>query len=138
MADADYEFTLNPVTVPRVETRYRRIVTPQPPPETAELLRRLRAREPGSMTLELPVAWHSASGCQVSDASGNTWLDFTSGIVVANAGHAPQRVRDAITEMVERPLFHTYSFANEPRAGLVEKLVEMSPSQLDCVLLFTT
>ena len=138
MADADYEFTLDPVDVPRVETRYRKIVTPQPPPETADLIRRLRAQEPESMTLELPVAWHSASGCQVSDASGNTWLDFTSGIFVANAGHAPKRVRDAITEMVERPLLHTYSFGNEPRAALVEKLVEMSPPHLDCVLLLTT
>lgn len=138
MAETGYEFASQPVDVPSVETAFRRIVTPQPAPGAIELLQRLRAREPESMSLELPVVWHRAEGFQVEDPWGNRWLDFTSGIFVANVGHSHPRVREAVRSMVERPLLHNYSFPTEIRARLVEKLVEMTPSQLDTVLLLTT
>jgi 4-aminobutyrate aminotransferase-like enzyme len=138
MASSDYEFTLDPVDVPPVETAFRRIVTPQPPAGTGELTRRLRAIEPLSMSGELPVTWDSAVGFQVSDPYGNRWLDFSSGIFVANAGHAPPHIRDSIAEMVGRPLLHSYMFVTEVRAGLIDALVEATPEQLDTVLLLTT
>jgi 4-aminobutyrate aminotransferase/(S)-3-amino-2-methylpropionate transaminase len=90
------------------------------------------------MSLELPVAWDRASGFQVEDSAGNRWLDFTSGIFVANVGHAHPRVREAIVEMAQRPLLHSYSFPTEVRARLVEKLVAVTPAQLDTVVLLTT
>ena len=138
MAETGYEFALEPVEVPRVETAYRRIVTPQPPPGTVELLERLRRHEPASMTSELPVTWERAFGFQVEDGFGNRWLDFTSGIFVANIGHGHPRVRAAIAAMTERPLLHNYMFPSEVRARLVERLVAMTPPQLDTVLLLTT
>jgi 4-aminobutyrate aminotransferase-like enzyme len=138
VAETGYAFTLEPVEVPPVETAYRQIRTAQPAPGTVELLRRLRAAEPESMTLELPVRWERASGFQVEDGYGNRWLDFTSGIFVANVGHAHPRVRQAIVEMAERPLLHSYSFPTEVRARLVEKLVSLTAANLDTVLLLTT
>jgi 4-aminobutyrate aminotransferase-like enzyme len=138
MAEPTYEFAWEPVDVPPVQTAYRRIRTPQPPPGTVDLLRRLRRAEPESMSLELPVAWDRASGFQVEDAYGNRWLDFTSGIFVANVGHAHPWVREAIVEMAERPLLHSYSFPTEVRARLVEKLVSVTAANLDTVLLLTT
>ncbi len=138
MAETSYEFAMEPVEVAPVETAYRRIVTPQPPPGTVELLQRLRRHEPASMTLELPVAWERASGFQVEDPFGNRWLDFTSGIFVANTGHGHPRVRAAIAALTERPLLHSYSFPTEVRAQLVERLIAMTPAQLDTVLLLTT
>ena len=35
-----------------------------------------------------PVVWDRADDFQIYDAYGNCWIDFTSGIYVANAGHA--------------------------------------------------
>lgn len=138
MAEAGYEFAFDPVPVEPVETAWRRIATPQPAPGTVELLHRLRSHEPESMTLELPVVWERASEWSVEDPFGNRWLDFTSGIFVANAGHAHPRVRGAIEQMAARPLLHSYSFATEVRAQLVERLVALTPPHLDTVLLLTT
>jgi 4-aminobutyrate aminotransferase/(S)-3-amino-2-methylpropionate transaminase len=138
MADVNYDFVLDPVDVPHVETRYRRIVTPQPAPGAVEVLQRLRRHEPMSMSPELPVLWTRASAFQVEDGFGNRWLDFTSGIFVANVGHGHPRVRDAIVEMTDRPLLHAYMFPTEVRARLVERLVRMTEPSLDAVLLLTT
>lgn len=138
MREVGDDFTLEPVDVPRVETRYRSIVTAQPPPGTAELTRRLREHEPASMSSELPVTWDAATGFQVADPYGNRWLDFTSGIFVSNAGHAHPRIREAISAMVDRPLLHNYMFVTEIRQRLVAKLVAATPPQLDTVLLLTT
>jgi 4-aminobutyrate aminotransferase-like enzyme len=138
MAEAAYEFSLDPVPVPPVDTAWRHIAGPIPAPGTREFIEELRRVEPVSMTLELPLVWERASGIQVEDRAGNRFLDFTSGIFVANAGHANPRVVAAIEETVARPLLHTYSFANEPRKRFVEKLAAVTPPQLDTVLLLTT
>ena len=138
MDSGQHQFSLVPVDVPHVETKYRHIVTAQPPPGTAALVRRLRAVEPLSMSGELPVTWHSASGFQVSDPYGNVWLDFTSGIFVANAGHGNARIREAIAEMLDRPLLHSYMFPTDIRERFVVKLLDAVPRQLDAALLLTT
>ena len=39
------------------------------------------------MTAMPPVVWQEAEGFLVRDPFGNQWIDLTSGIVVANAGH---------------------------------------------------
>jgi 4-aminobutyrate aminotransferase-like enzyme len=138
MASGAYEFSLDPVPVPPVETAYRRIAGPIPAPGTREIYEEIRRYEPVSMSLELPLVWERAEGFNVEDRAGNRFLDFTSGIFVTNAGHANKRVVAAIEETVARPLLHTYSFPNEPRRRLVKKLVEVTPPQLDTVLLLTT
>src|SRR5205823_3313343 len=132
---SDYEIAQAPVEVPPVETAYRRIVTAQPAPGTTELLAALRELEPASMSTELPVRWHAASGFQVEDGFGNRWLDFTSGIFVANVGHAHPRIVAAIRAAVDAPLLHAYSFATQIRQELLAKLLELAPPPFDCALL---
>jgi 4-aminobutyrate aminotransferase/(S)-3-amino-2-methylpropionate transaminase len=133
-----YEIAQAPIEVPPVETAYRKIVTAQPAPGTTELLAALRALEPSSMSTELPVRWHAASGFQVEDGFGNRWLDFTSGIFVANAGHGHPRITAAIRDAVDRPLLHAYSFATQVRQSLLAKALELAPPPFDCALLLTT
>ena len=65
-----YTFRLEPVDVPRIETRHRRIVTPIPAPGSIPILRELSRYEPGSLHHELPVVWDRAEGYQVFDAYG--------------------------------------------------------------------
>ncbi|MBI3693513.1 MAG: aspartate aminotransferase family protein, partial [Acidobacteria bacterium] len=56
------DFDLTPRQVPRVETRYRRIVTPIPVPESIPILERLFATEPVAMQGQPPVVWDRAEG----------------------------------------------------------------------------
>lgn len=133
-----YAFSLEPVDVPRVETRHRRIVTPIPAPESIPILRELDHCEPGSLHHELPLVWDRAEGYQVFDAYGNCWVDFTSGICVANAGHAHPKIRRAVAQQLDRRLLHSYAFPSQIRAQLVRKLIEISPPSLEKAFLLST
>lgn len=113
-------------TVP-VDSRWRRIQTPIPVPESVPVIERLRAVEPRSMTGMPPLLWHEAEGFLVRDSFGNQWIDLTSGIVVANAGHAHPRILEAIHKATDGRLLATYAFPSRARLELLEKLVELSP-----------
>jgi 4-aminobutyrate aminotransferase-like enzyme len=118
---------LKPVATERVETRYRRIVTPIPVPDSIPVIQRLRAVEPVSMSGMPPTLWHEAEGSSVRDPYGNQWIDFTSGILVANAGHSHPRILEAIRQATDRKLLVTYAFSSQDRLDLLEKLVRLSP-----------
>lgn len=122
-----------------IATTNRRILGAIPHPDDRLLLEKLRRYEPRGFRGQPPVLWDRAEGVHVFDRHGNQWLDFTSGIVVANAGHAAPAAIQAIEETASRPLHHTYCFPNAERAELVEYLIERcAPAGLDKVVLLTT
>ncbi len=131
-------FPLEPREVPRVNTKYRKIVTKFPVPQSVKVFEKLRNKEPISMTGQPPVLWHKAVGCQVYDRWGNKWLDWSSGVLVANAGHGRKEVAAAVARQARVPMLHSYCFVNEPRAELVEFLAKLSPPPLKKVFLLTT
>ena len=131
-------FPLEPRRVPLVETPYRRIATPIPHPEAVPLLERLHAAEALPMQGQPPILWDRAEGFLVHDRWGNRWIDWTSGVLVANAGHGAPRVADAIREQAAKPLLTTFCFANEPRLSLAEKLRALAPPPLDKIFFLTT
>jgi len=135
---AGYSFDLTPREVQRVDTAYRRIVTRIPVPESLGVLEELRRYEPLAMTGQPPIVWHRAVGCQVYDAYGNMWLDFSSGVLVANAGHSAPEVKAAIIEQVEAELLHNYCFPSRQRAELAKLLAEVAPEGMSKVFLLTT
>ena len=102
------------------------------------MLEKLRRYEPRSLQILAPVVWERAEGYQVFDPYGNCWIDFTSGIYVANTGHAHPRIVAALRNQIDRPLLHAYLFATEIRARLVEKLVQLTPPNLTKVFLVST
>src|SRR5215813_10868400 len=124
------EFTLVPRARRRVETRFRRIVTDLPVPESIPLLEKLYAYEPRAMRGQPPVVWHRAEGFQVGDAWGNQWVDWSSGVLIANAGHGRKEIAEAIRAQADGRLLTSYCFPNEPRAQLVEKLSSILPDPL--------
>src|SRR5262245_62170394 len=132
------EFSIEPHTVPRVETKYRRIVTPLPHPDSVATLEKLRKFEPQSMRGQPPIAWDRAEDIFVFDKYGNRWLDWSSGVLVTNAGHGAKEVRQAIIDQVNSGLLHNYCFPSEERAQLAECLVELAPERLNKVFLLTT
>src|SRR5271157_2089242 len=131
------DYNLTPRRVPGVETRYRRIVTDFPVPESLPILETLRAYEPVAMRGQPPVVWHRAEGFQVCDPWGNQWIDWSSGVLIANAGHGRAEIADAIVAQAQAHLLTSFSFANEPRALLVEKLAGLLPEPLKKVFLYS-
>lgn len=132
------EYSLVPGAVPRVETAFRRIVTDIPVPESLPILERLHACEPIAMRGQPPIVWHRAEGFQVFDAWGNQWIDWSAGVLIANAGHGRQEIIDAIAAQTSAHLLTNYCFPSEIRARLVEKLISILPEPLKKVFLLTT
>jgi 4-aminobutyrate aminotransferase-like enzyme len=131
-------YSLTPRAVPRLETALRRIVTPLPAPESIPIIESLHRIEPVSMQGQPPIVWDRAEGFQVFDAWGNCWIDWSSGVLVANAGHGRREVIDAIVAQAQHGLLHNYCFPSAIRARLVEKLQSLLPASLQRVFLLTT
>lgn len=132
------QFELVPRKVPTVQTKYRRIVTEIPVPESIPILQRLRQYEPISMSGQPLVLWDRAEGIQVSDRWGNTWLDWSSGVLVTNAGHSHPKIVQAMIDQARHGLTHNYCFPSEIRARTVEELAKVAPEGLQKVFLLTT
>ncbi len=85
-----------------------------------------------------PVVWDHAEGFQVHDAWGNQWIDWSSGVLIANAGHGRREIADAITRQVSARLLTNYCFPSEIRSRLVEKMAALLPEPLKKIFLLTT
>ncbi len=122
---AEYDFT--PVTVPLVETAYRRIRTPIPVPESLPIFAEMHRSEPRAMAGQPPVIFERAEGSTIEDPWGNRWIDWSSGVLITNIGHGHPALRAAIQEMLDKPLLATYVFPHTGRAELVRRLRALSP-----------
>src|SRR6476646_3437844 len=132
------EFSITPRKVPLVKTKYRRIVSELPHPDSIATLEKLRKFEPISMRGQPPLVWDRAEDVFVYDKYGNRWLDWSSGVLVTNAGHGMPEIRKAIIDQVNSGLLHNYVFPSEERAELAELLISVAPKGLDKVFLLTT
>jgi 4-aminobutyrate aminotransferase-like enzyme len=132
------EFSITPRTVPHIETKYRRIATPIPHPDSVATLEKLRQFEPQSMRGQPQIVWERAENFSIYDKYGNRWLDWSSGVLVTNAGHGAPEVRQAILDQVNSGLLHNYVFPSEERAELAEVLAGLAPEGLRKVFLLTT
>ena len=122
------EYDLNPVRVPKVKTKFRTIRTAIPVPASLPIFKELQRSEPRSMSGQPPIVWHKADGFTVSDKWGNRWIDWSSGVLITNAGHGRREITTAIRKLTDRPLLATYVFVHEDRATLTRMLREISPS----------
>jgi 4-aminobutyrate aminotransferase/diaminobutyrate-pyruvate transaminase/4-aminobutyrate aminotransferase/(S)-3-amino-2-methylpropionate transaminase len=121
------EYDLTPVAVPAVQTKYRTIRTPLPVPESLPVFEELKRSEPRSMMGQPPIVWHRAEGCTISDRWGNRWIDWSSGVLITNAGHGRPEIAAALRRAIDAPLHATYVFVHEGRATLTRMLRELSP-----------
>jgi 4-aminobutyrate aminotransferase-like enzyme len=110
------------------------VVNPIPGPRSRTLLQRLKAVESPNVTFvahRFPVVWQSASGAEVVDVDGNTYLDAGSAFGVALVGHGhPDVVAAAQRQTAE--LMHGMGDVHPPavRIELLERLVEIAPGNL--------
>jgi 4-aminobutyrate aminotransferase-like enzyme len=94
--------------------------------------------EPIAMRGQPPVVWNRAEGFQVYDAWGNKWIDWSSGVLITNAGHGRQEVVDAIKRQADSHLLTNYCFPSAVRADLAERIAGLMPEPLKKVFLLTT
>lgn len=125
MNGKSFEFV--PREVPHVKTEHRCICTPIPVPESKDVIEKSRRYEPVSMSGQPLVVWDHAEGYNVYDKYGNKWIDFSSGVMIANVGHGNPKVREAVRRVVEKPLLCTYLFPSEERADAAEAICSVSP-----------
>lgn len=94
--------------------------------------------EPDCIRNALPIVWHKAKNFTIEDESGNRWIDHTSGIFVANAGHANEHVGNAIKKQIDSSMFFSFLYDTKIRNDLTNKILEISPKYFDKVVLAST
>ncbi len=135
MGDA---YPITPIQVEPIQTNHRVIRTPIPHPHSVPMLEQLRRAEAACMEGQPPIVWDHAEGATVYDPYGNKWIDFTSGVLITNAGHGRKEMIEAIVRQAERGLLTSYCFPNTARAELVALLQKLSPRPTDKVMLLST
>ncbi len=120
-------YPITPVQVPPVKTKHRNIQSAIPHPDSVPILEFMRENEPLCMEGQPPVIWDKAQNFYVFDAYGNQWIDFTSGVLITNAGHGRQEMIDAIVKVATKPLLTSYCFATQERYKLIKALQQVAP-----------
>jgi 4-aminobutyrate aminotransferase-like enzyme len=68
---------------------------------------------------------------------GRHYIDWTSGVLVANVGHAHPHLAEAVSRQARR-LLNTFDFPTPERLHLARKVIETTPPHLDKVFFVTT
>lgn len=99
---------------------------------SGEIIRRDGAVISPSYTRTYPLVIERGEGAYIWDIDGKRYLDFTSGIAVANVGHANPEVVKAIKDQAEKITHNAGTdFYNELQAKAAEKLTEITPGGYD-------
>lgn len=114
-----------------------RVQAPLPGPKGKVLLDKWHRYEADLTGFQAPVVWDHARGCIVTDVDGNTYIDWTSGVLVTSVGHCHPHLVAAAQRATER-LLNNYECANVERIEAAERLVHVLPKHLDkCFFLST-
>ena len=119
------------------KTAEPRVTTELPGPRARALIETSERYEPSSMSGQVPVVWKRGERVWLEDVDGNVFLDFSSGVLVVNAGHSHPRLVAAMRAQADQ-VVNTYDFVNEWRPRLAQRLVEITPPNLDKAVILTT
>ncbi|GAA2574769.1 aspartate aminotransferase family protein [Actinomadura fulvescens] len=98
-------------------------------PDNENLLRRHRAVMPDWLALnyERPIEIVSGKGNRVTDADGNSYLDFFSGILTNMLGYDVPEVREAVERQLATGIVHTSTaYLLRGQVELAEKIARLS------------
>ncbi len=113
------------------------VSTELPGPRSKELFERWSKVEAQCTGYQAQVVWDHASGVIVTDVDGNTFIDWTSGVLVTNVGHCHPSLVKAVQDAASK-LLNNYECLNVQRVEAAEKLVSVLPKHLDkCFFLST-
>ena len=81
--------------------------------------------------VDRPMLDH-ADGIYLWDASGNRYIDASSGPIVSNIGHSNKKVLKAIKKQMDKSTFgYRLHFLNEPAEELAEMTASLMPGNLN-------
>src|SRR6187551_3109714 len=78
-----------------------------------------------------PIAVKYGEGVYLYDYDGKRYIDFSSGLMNVNIGHANQRVTDAVVKQMQEVSYVTPSCVTKVRGELGKKLAEICPGDLN-------
>jgi 4-aminobutyrate aminotransferase len=109
------------------------------PPNSERIIKRDgKVISPSYTRANYPLVIDRGKGIYLWDVDGKRYMDFTSGIAVANVGHSNPEVVKAIREQSERILHNAGTdFYNEPAVKVAEKLCEITPGRFSKKVFFT-
>lgn len=110
---------------------------PLPGPVSKKLLARWHRVEADVVGFQAPLVWKTGRGAVVTDVDGNTYIDWTAGVLVANVGHCHPHLVEAVQKATAE-LINNYECANEYRIVAAERLVKALPPHLDRCFFLTT
>ena len=86
-----------------------------------------------------PVFFKEARACNIIDVDGNRFLDLTSAFAVANIGHSPRVVLEAMKKQAKR-MMHGMGdvHPNEVKVALAKRLSEITPGNLNQTIFSST
>jgi 4-aminobutyrate aminotransferase-like enzyme len=84
-----------------------------------------------------PVAYESGAGVTLTDVDGNTYIDFSSGIVITNLGHAHPRIAEAVARAASQ-LDNVHDFATPWKVEALEALASVTPGDLNLFTFFSS
>lgn len=111
--------------------------TPIPGPKSQEILKRRTAVLPAGAGRATEVVVESANGALIRDVDGNQLIDLAGGIGIANVGHAPEEITNAMKVQMDKYI-HTCAIVttNEPMVELAEMLVACTPGDFEKKAMF--
>ena len=110
--------------------------TPIPGPNSIKYKSISAQYESHCLNLQAPIVWDRGEGVKVWDVDGNCFIDWTSGVLVTNVGHAHPKLAQAIAEQARR-LLNCYDFPTAERVTLAERMVKLAPDNLDSAFFAT-
>ncbi len=123
----------DPATVPELRTE-----TPGPRSRALHERMERHARPALTSMVQLhPVAYERGQGVVLVDVDGNRYLDFSSGIAIANLGHAHPRIAEAIGRAAAG-LDNVHDFATPAKVAALEALAEVTPPGLELFTFFSS
>jgi len=82
-----------------------------------------------------PVAFESGQGCTLTDADGNRFIDFSSGIYVTTLGHCHPKISEAVATWAHK-LMNAHDFTTSVKVELLEHLAAVLPGDLSGIQLY--
>lgn len=120
-----------------IETKKACVRMPLPGPRSRELFSRWEQAEAQCTGYHAQVVWDQGRGMVITDVDGNTFLDWTSGVLVTNVGHCHPTLVRAIQDAAAK-LLNNYECLNEPRVLAAEHLNSVTPAHLDKCFFMST
>ena len=78
-----------------------------------------------------PINVSHAKGVYLWDYEGKKYIDFSSGLMNVNIGHAHPKVTEAVVEQMNKVSYVTPSCTTKARGDLGKKLAEITPGDLN-------